>query len=126
MRYYLKIRDYEFPNVSEMEITGTFRKESIQQNLAGSYLIDRTGAEKVKIEAKLNLLTRAEMYNLRYARNQMSNAVTYDRNGVRTTSQMIIREFAEPTPVKYTPSDTSSGVDTEYIYLTLNITLEEI
>ncbi len=126
MRYYLKIGDYEFPNVSELEITGVYRKESIQQNLAGGYLIDRTGTEKVKIKAKLNLLSRQEMYNLRFSRNQVSNTVTYERNGIMVTAQMIIREFEEPTPVKYQPIDPTPGLETEYLYRTVNITLEEI
>ncbi len=130
MRYYLKIEDFEFPNVSEMEITGVYRKESIQQNLAGGYLIDRAGTEKVKINTKLNLLTSEEFYKLRMARERISNAVTYERGGVKFTKQMIVREFEEPTPLKINPReihpDLGGGIDHDYYYLTANITLEEI
>lgn len=126
MRYYLKIGDREFPNVSEMEITGVYRKESIQQNLAGGYLIDRAGTEKVKINAKLNLLTREEVVALLQARERISNTVTYERYGIKETAQMVIREFEEPAPVKYQPLNPTPGLETEYCYLTVNITLEEI
>ncbi len=124
MRYYLKIGDYEFPNVSEMAITGVFRKESIQQNLAGGYLIDRAGTEKITINAKLNMLSWGEMYTLIMARNQISNTVEYERGDIRKTAQMIIREFEEPTPVKY--DDKSNAYGARSIYRSVNITLEEI
>lgn len=128
MRYYLKIEDYVFPNVSEMEITSVYRKESIQQNLAGGYLIDRGGTPKVMIKAKLNLLTRSEMVDLRFARDKLSIAVEYERTGAKYTAQMTLREYAEPSPVKTNPHAINQDPDTDYDYYypTVNIVLEEL
>lgn len=131
-KYYLKIENpgefsIEFSNVSEMAITGTYRKESIQQNLLGDLLIDRIGAEKVTINTRINLMNTTEMYRLRQARERIANEVSFDRGGIRTTKTMRIAEFEEPTPVYISPQSFPDGsVSYDIRYLTLNITLEEI
>lgn len=133
MKYYLKLEgtEYtegvEFSNVSEMEITGIYRKENVQQNIVGDYLVDRVGKEKLTIKAKLNLLNTTEMYSLRQARERIENEFTFDRGGVRTTKKFRINQFEEPSPIYYNPvPNLEGGFNYTVRYPTLTITLEEM
>lgn len=134
MKYYLKLEgsEYidgiEFSNVSEMKITGVYRKETTQQNLVGDYLVDRVGKEKLTIHAKLNLLDTTEMYRLRQARDRIENEFTFDRGGVRMTKKFRVNQFEEPTPLYYNPVPDiiNGGYAYTVRYATLNITLEEM
>lgn len=133
MKYYLKLEGdqytegVEFSNVSEMRITGVYRKENVQQNIVGDYLIDRVGREKLQITAKLNLLSTTEMYSLRQARERIENEFTFDRGGVRTTKKFRINPFEEPSPIYYNPvPNFEGGYNYSVVYPTLTITLEEM
>lgn len=133
MKYYLKLEGdqytegVEFSNVSEMKITGVYRKENVQQNVVGDYLVDRIGKEKLTIKAKLNMLSTTEMYSLRQARERIENEFTFDRGGVRTTKKFRINQFEEPTPIYYNPiPNLEGGYNYSVIYPTLTITLEEM
>ena len=120
MKYYLKINSSEF-NVSELETTGLYRKENRQTNLVGGLLIDHAGSEKIKLRAKLNLLTAAQMAVLRAARAEVTCSVTFDRGSERLTKTMHIAEFTEPSPI-YFFGDKNKGVR----YGTLSIEMEEM
>ncbi len=121
MKYYLNINGTEYPNVSELEIAGVYRMESKQTNLAGDYLIDRTGSEKVSLTAKLNLLTVEQMALLRAAREAVSCTVIFDRGDTRFEKEMHIKDFTEPSPL-YFYGDKAKGIR----YGSLTVEMEEM
>lgn len=121
MKYYLNINGTEYPNVSDLEITGGYRMENKQKNLAGDYLIDRTGVEKVVLTAKLNLVTNEQMTLLRAAKEAISCPVIFDRGGTRVEKEMHITDFTEPSPI-YFYGDKAKGM----IYGSLMVEMEEM
>lgn len=121
MKYYLKIGTREFPNVSQMEITGVYRVQSTQTTLGGSYLVDRVGNEKIRLVVKINLLTVEDMNYLRLQRDSISTTVTFDRGDSRTTKTMMITELVEPSPL-YLYGDKENGIRYPFV----NLTFEEL
>lgn len=121
MKYYLNINGSEFGNVSQLEITSTYRRENIQMNLAGDSLIDRIGEAKVKLNVKLNFLTADQMVLLRAAKIAFFVPVIFDRGTARVEKNMHILDFTEPSPI-YVNGKLSDGV----YYGTVKITMEEM
>lgn len=121
MKYFLKINGVEYQNVSSITITGKYRNESVQKNLAGGYIVDRIGTEKITLNAVLNMLTPADMAALRAARALVSCEVEFDRDNSRHKKTMRILEFIEPPPL-YFYGKKEAGM----IYDKINITAEEM
>lgn len=120
MRYYLKIGETEFPNVSDIQINGKYRKENVQTALSGDLLIDRIGTEKITIKAKINMLSTAELNAIMTARDVIFCEVTFDRGAERLTKTMHILDFSEPSPI-YLFGDKEKGI----VYNSITITAEE-
>lgn len=120
MQYYFNINGTEF-NASDLKITGVYRKENVQTNLAGGLLIDRIGEEKLKLSVKLNLLTQEQMLTLRAARASVTCTATFDRGDDRVEKQMHIAQFTEPSPI-YFYGNKEQG----FLYGSLTITMEEV
>lgn len=120
MRYYLKIGNTVFNNVSALTVAGSYRTENVTTTITGNYIVDRIGGEKLKITATINLLTESEMDALRAAREAMFVDVTFDRGNTRTAKTMRLSDFTEPSPL-YFYGDKSKG----YRYGTVTITAEE-
>lgn len=121
MRYYLNINGTSFSNVSTLTVSGKYRIQSVQTNLAGDYIIDRIGNEKVSLSATLNLITDSEMQALRAAKNAISVDVTFHRGVTLTTKTMRILDFTEPSPI-YFFDDINKGLR----YGKLTISAEEM
>ncbi|MDE7398970.1 MAG: hypothetical protein K2N06_05515 [Oscillospiraceae bacterium] len=117
MKYYLEIDSTVFSNVSKLEISGKHRMESVQTNLAGDYVVDRIGNEKLKLSATLNLLTDEEMQVLRDAKDAISCDMTFYRGETLITKSMRILDFTEPSPIYFNGS-MSKGL--RYGKLTIN------
>ena len=121
MKYYLKVNNKEYNNVSSLQIAQKYRAESVKQNLAGGYLIDRMGSEKITLTASLNMLTDAELIELRSAVAAISCEVIFDRGATRTTKTMRVVPFTEPSPIYYY-GDKNKGI----MYGSITLRMEEM
>lgn len=101
MKYYLSINGTIFPNVSTLEVSGKYRKENVQTNLAGNYIVDRMGSEKISISAKLNFLEDSQMQILRAAKEAISCDMSFYRGETLITKTMRILDFTEPSPIYF-------------------------
>lgn len=120
MKYYLSIDGREYGNVSSIEITAGYRTESVKYALSGDMLIDRVGSEKIKLTAKINMLTDEDMTALRRAKDKIFCNIEFDRGNSRITRSMHISDFPEPAPL-YFYGDIENG----FIYGSVTITAEE-
>lgn len=121
MRYYLKINDTEFPNVSALQVTTVYRQEWKQTSLAGGLLLDRMGSGKTQLNVNINMITPEQMTALNAAREALSCTVMYDEGAERQTKTMHLNSFVEPSPIYYY-GDKANGI----IYGSIALTLEEI
>lgn len=101
MRYYLSINGKSFDNVSEIIISRAYRSETAQCNLGGDLLIDRIGAEKTVLSAKVNMLSEEEMNFIRSCRSKMTVNVSYYKGNALENKKMYIGAFQEPSPIYY-------------------------
>lgn len=120
MEYYLSIDGTEFV-ASQLEITGEYRRENQQMNLAGDLLIDRIGKEKITLKVKLNLIKPSELNIIRTARRNISCSVSFYRGILLVTKTMHIKQFTEPSPI-YFFGDMNKGVR----YGSIELELEEL
>lgn len=122
MKYYLKINDTVFQNVSEIEITNAYRNETISYSLGGTTTVERVGKSKLTVETKINMLSAEEMTALKNAvQLATENTCEFYQNGVLQTKKMRVLPFTEPSPLHYF-GDTAN----EYIYGSVEIEMEEV
>lgn len=121
MKYYLKINNTEYKNVSALQIGQKYRAESVKQNLAGGYLIDRFGGEKLSITVQINMISELELMDLQEAFELISCDVEFDRGSIRETRTMRILPFTEPSPLYYY-GDKNKGI----VYGSIRLTMEEM
>lgn len=98
-----------------------YRKESLQVNLAGGYLLDRTGTQKISLSVKLNALTPSDVGYLKCAYTNGSAVVKFYVDNTLTTKTMILRNMELPSPIYYY-GDRSNGI----VYPSVTLSLEEM
>lgn len=122
MHYYLKINDTVIPNVSKIDITETYRNETVTYSLGGSMTIDRIGNTRLNVVAKVNKIDQELMSVVKDAVRRATNTTVefYQGNYLRT-KKMRISPFTEPSPLYYF-DDRTNG----FIYGSFELEMEEV